>query len=337
MVKIRATGPWKTGGVKMDREAAANKSFDLSTVTSWVRGRGVYVAFVVLVIFNLIVTPNFASVVTVSTLLITVSPIVLVSLGMALAIGTEGIDLSVGAVMAIASAFLPLYLGYGWPIAMLVTLLACALAGLVNGSLVAFVGVQPIIATLAMLVGGRGLAQIFSGGQSLPITDMSVLWLGQGRLFGIPAPVIVAVVAVLVVGFLVNRTTFGRYVVAIGGNRSASYLSGHPVRRTLLAVYIISALLAAVAGIVTTARLGASDPSNVGLLIELSAITAVVVGGTPLSGGKVKILGTVMGALLIQLISNTFIANDLPFTWAQVLTAAIILVAVYLQKGRGVA
>jgi ribose/xylose/arabinose/galactoside ABC-type transport system permease subunit len=328
---------WKTGGVKMAREAAANKSFDLSTVTTWVRGRGVYVAFVVLVLFNLIVTPNFASVVTVSTLLITVSPIVLVSLGMALAIGTEGIDLSVGAVMAIASAFLPLYLGYGWPIAILVTLLVGALAGLVNGSLVAFVGVQPIIATLAMLVGGRGLAQIFSGGQSLPITDMSILWLGQGRLFGIPAPVIVAVVAVLVVGFLVNRTTFGRYVVAIGGNRSASYLSGHPVRRTLLAVYIISALLAVVAGVVTTARLGASDPSNVGLLIELSAITAVVVGGTPLSGGKVKILGTVMGALLIQLISNTFITNNLPFTWAQVLTAAIILVAVYLQKGRGVA
>jgi ribose transport system permease protein len=295
----------------------------------------VYLAFVVLVIFNLIITPNFASLVTVTTLLITVSPIVLVSLGVALTIGTEGIDLSVGSVMALASAFLPLYLGYGWPVAVLVVLLVGALAGLLNGSLVAFVGVQPIIATLALLVGGRGLAQIFAGGQSLPITDPGILWLGQGRLFGVPAPVIVAVVAVIVVAFLVNRTTFGRYVVAVGGNRSASYLSGHPVRRTLLAVYVISALLAALAGIIATARLGASDPSNIGLLIELSAITAVVVGGTPLSGGKVKIMGTVMGALLIQLITNTFISNDLPFTWAQVLTAAIILVAVYVQKGRG--
>jgi galactofuranose transport system permease protein len=322
---------------RMDRGATPNKSFDISTATSWVRGRGVYVAFVVLVIFNLIVTPNFASVATLSTLLITVSPIVLVSLGVALAIGTEGIDLSVGSVMALASAFLPLYLGYGWPVGLSVALLVGALAGLVNGSLVAFVGVQPIIATLAMLVGGRGLAQIFAGGQSLLVTDPVILWLGQGRPFGIPAPVIVAVAAVLVVGFLVKRTTFGRYVVAIGGNRSASYLSGHPVRRTLLAVYVTSGLLAALAGVVATARLGASDPSNIGLLIELSAITAVVVGGTPLSGGKVKVMGTVMGALLIQLISNTFIANDLPFTWAQVLTAAIILVAVYLQKGRGVA
>jgi ribose transport system permease protein len=319
----------------MDRGATSGDSFDVSTVTSWVRGRGVYVAFVALVIFNLIVTPNFASVVTVTTLLITVSPIVMVSLGVALTIGTEGIDLSVGSVMALASAFLPLYLGYGWPVAVLVVLFVGALAGLVNGSLVAFVGVQPIIATLALLVGGRGLAQIFAGGQSLPITDPGILWVGQGRLFGIPAPVIVAAVAVVVVGFLVKRTTFGRYVVAVGGNRSASYLSGHPVRRTLLAVYVISALLAALAGIIATARLGASDPSNIGLLIELSAITAVVVGGTPLSGGKVKIMGTVMGALLIQLITNTFISNDLPFTWAQVLTAAIILVAVYVQKGRG--
>ena len=320
----------------MDKGATPNESFDISTLTSWVRGRGVYVAFVLLVIFNLIVTPNFASVATLSTLLITVSPIVLVSLGVALAIGTEGIDLSVGSVMALASAFLPLYLGYGWLVGLSVALLVGALAGLVNGSLVAFVGVQPIIATLAMLVGGRGLAQIFAGGRSLLVTDPVILWLGQGRLFGIPAPVIVAVAAVLLVGFLVKRTTFGRYVVAIGGNRSASYLSGHPVRRTLLAVYVISGLLAALAGVVATARLGASDPSNIGLLIELSAITAVVVGGTPLSGGKVKVLGTVMGALLIQLISNTFIANNLPFTWAQVLTAAIILVAVYLQKGRGV-
>src|SRR4028119_85180 len=198
-----------TEGTRMDRGATAKGPFDLSTVTSWVRGRGVYLAFVVLVIFNLIITPNFAPGGTVTTLLITVSPIVLVSLGVALAIGTEGIDLSVGSVMALASAFLPLYLGYGWPVAVLVVLLVGALAGLVNGSLVAFVGVQPIIATLALLVGGRGLAQIFAGGQSLPITDPGILWLGQGRLFGVPAPVIVAVVAGVGGGFPGNPPTVG--------------------------------------------------------------------------------------------------------------------------------
>jgi ribose/xylose/arabinose/galactoside ABC-type transport system permease subunit len=317
--------------------AAGGRTVDRAAVGPWLRDHGVYVAFVLLLVFNLIFTENFASFGTFSNLLVQVSPVLLVSLGLALVIGTEGIDLSVGAIMALASAALPLYLGYGWPLAIGISLFVGIAAGLLNGSLVAFAGVQPIVATLALLVAGRGLAQIFTNGQLLIVTDPVVLALGQARPFGIPAPVIVAAVAVAVVAFLIRRTTFGRYVVAIGGNRSASYLSGHPVRRTLLAVYAISGLLAAVAGIVATARLGASDPSNIGVLIELSAITAVVVGGTPLNGGRVRLAGTVMGALLMQLISTTFISNNLPFTYAQVLTAGIILIAVYVQKGRGAA
>lgn len=319
------------------RTAGAGRPFGWGRVGPWLRDRGVYVAFVIMVVFNLIVTENFASMVTFYNLLIQVTPVLLCSLGLALVIGTEGIDLSVGSIMALSSAAVPLYLGYGWPVALTIALLVGAFAGAINGSLVAFAGIQPIIATLALLVAGRGLAQIFTSGQLLTVTDPTVLALGQARPFGIPAPVIIAAVAVLIVAFLMKRTTFGRYVVAIGGNRSASYLSGHPVRRTLLAVYIISGLLAAVAGIVVTARLAASDPSNIGVLIELSAITAVVVGGTPLSGGRVSLAGTVMGALLMQLILTTFISNNLPFTLAQVLTAGIILVAVYVQKGRGTA
>ncbi len=317
--------------------AAGGRTLGGGGVAPWLRDRGVYVAFVLLLVFNLIFTENFASFGTFSNLLVQVSPVLLVSLGLALVIGTEGIDLSVGAIMALASAALPLYLGYGWPVAIGLSLFVGIAAGLLNGSLVAFAGVQPIVATLALLVAGRGLAQIFTNGQLLIVSDPVVLALGQARPFGIPAPVIVAAVAVAVVAFLIRRTTFGRYVVAIGGNRSASYLSGHPVRRTLLAVYAISGLLAAVAGIVATARLGASDPSNIGVLIELSAITAVVVGGTPLTGGRVRLAGTVMGALLMQLISTTFISNNLPFTYAPVLTAGIILIAVYVQKGRGAA
>ena len=306
-----------------------------SGAVGWVRDRGVYVAFAALVLFNLVFTSNFASVGTLTNLLVQVSPTLLCSLGMALVIGTEGIDLSVGSVMALASAALPLYLGYGWPIALTIALFVGALAGLVNGFLVAFVGVQPIIATLAALVGGRGLAQILANGQLQIVFDPTVLALGQGRFFGVPAPVIVAGVMVLVVAFLVRRTTFGRYVLAIGGNRAASFLSGHPVRRTLVIVYAASGVLAAIAGVIATARLGASDPSNIGILIELSAIAAVVVGGTPLSGGRVRIFGTVVGALLMQLITATFIQNNLPFTWAQMISAGIILLAVYIQRGRG--
>lgn len=319
------------------RAAGAERGLNWASIAPWLRGRGVYAAFVVMLIFNLIVTENFASLGTLYNLLIQVSPVLLVSLGLALVIGTEGIDLSVGSIMALASAAVPLYIGLGWPAALVIALLVGAIAGAVNGSLVAFAGIQPIVATLALFIAVRGLAQIFTNGRLLTVTDPAVLAIGQARPFGIPAPVIVAAVAVLIMAFLVKRTTFGRYVVAIGGNRSASYLSGHPVRRTLLMVYVISGILAALAGIVAMARLGASDPSNIGILIELSAITAVVVGGTPLSGGRISIAGTVMGALLMQLISTTFISNNLPFTWAQVLTAGIILVAVYVQKGRGAA
>ena len=314
---------------------ATTASLGAGGVVGWARDNGVYVAFAALVLFNVIFTTNFATTATLFNLLVQVAPVLIVSLGMALVIGTEGIDLSVGSVMAIAAAIVPLYIGYGWPVAVLIALLVCTLAGALNGSLVAFVGMQPIIATLALFVGGRGLAQVLVGGQLQIISDPTFLALGSAEVLGIPLPVIIAGVLALVVGFVVNRTTFGRYVLAIGGNRTASYLSGHPVRAVLVAVYAISAALASVAGVLATARLSAGDPSTIGILIELDAIAAVVVGGTPLSGGKVSVAGTVMGALVMQVITATFIMNDLPFTYAQILKAAIILLAVYIQRGRG--
>ena len=304
-------------------------------IFDWLRDHGVYVAFAVLILFNVVFTTNFATTATLFNLLIQVSPVLLVSLGMALVIGTEGIDLSVGSVMAIASAIVPLYLGYGWAAAVVIALVVGTLAGALNGALVAFVGMQPIIATLALFVGGRGLAQVMVGGQLQIVSDPTFLALGQSDVLGIPVPVIVAGVMAVLIGLVVRRTTFGRYVLSIGGNRSASFLSGHPVRGVLVAVYAISAALATVAGMIATARLSAGDPSTIGLLIELDAIAAVVVGGTPLSGGKVNILGTVMGALVMQVITATFIMNDLPFTYAQMLKAVIIVLAVYIQRGRG--
>ena len=136
-------------------------------------------------------------------------------------------------------------------------------------------------------------------------------------------------------GLLVSRTTFGRRLVAIGDNRAASALAGLPVRRVLVGVYAISGVLAAFAGVLAAARLGEGDPANTGLLFELSAITAVVVSGTPLSGGQVRVLGTVAGALLMQLLRATLIKNDLPDSVAQMVQAAIIIVAVYVARERG--
>ncbi len=155
-------------------------------------------------------------------------------------------------------------------------------------------------------------------------------------MLGIPLPVIIAGVLALIVGFVVRRTTFGRYVLAIGGNRAASYLSGHPVRAVLVAVYAISAALATIAGVLATARLSAGDPSTIGILIELDAIAAVVVGGTVLTGGRATILGTVVGALIMQVIATSFNMLLVPYAWSLALKAAIILVAVYLQRPRRV-
>jgi ribose transport system permease protein len=303
--------------------------------TAWVRDNGVYAALALLLLFNVVFTSNFLTVGNFRTQLIQASPVIVVALGMALVIGTEGVDLSVGAVMALAAAVVPLYLGYGVVVAVCVALATGLLAGLVNGTLVASVGVQPIVATLALFVGGRGLALVLADGQLKSISDPAYLALGTGDVLGIPVIVAAAAVVAVVMVFVVRRTTFGRQLVAVGGNRRASELSGLPVKRVLLGTYLISGLLAAVAGILASARLQASDPSTIGLLFELYAITAVVVGGTPLSGGKVRVLGTIAGALLMQLIDATLVKHNISDSWSQMAQAVIIVAAVYLQLGRG--
>jgi len=318
----------------MSRTTTAGTSLDRAAIVDRLRDQGVYVALALLVLFNLIITTNFATAGTILGLLSQAVSVLLVSLGLMLVIGTGGIDLSVGAVMAIASAVIPLYLGYGWPVAVFVALVFCALAGLLNGFLVAFVGIQPIIATLALLVGGRGFAQVLVNGQLQTIGDGSFLALWRATVLGLPLPVIVAAVIALLVGIVMKRTAFGRYVLAVGGNRTASYLSGHPVRGVLLAVYAISGILAGIAGMFATAHLAAGDPATIGLLIELDAIAAVVIGGTALSGGKVSVGGTVAGALLMLVLSATFVMNNVNPTYAQILKAMIIVLAVYIQLGR---
>ncbi len=300
----------------------------------WLQLYGVYVAVLVLVLFNLAFTANFLSAANLRTQLVQAAPVCVVALGMALVIGTEGVDLSVGSLMALSAALIPLYLGYGALPAVVVALVVGLLAGTFNGLLVARVGIQPIVATLALLVGGRGLALVIAGGQLRDVRDPTFLALGSSDILGIPLSVLVAAVLAVVVGLLVARTTFGRHLVAIGGNRSAARLAGLPVSRVLVGVYAISGLLAATAGVLATARLGAGDPANTGLLIELAAITAVVVGGTPLSGGQVRILGTVAGALLMQLVSATLIKNNLPNSTAQMVQAAIIVLAVWAARER---
>ena len=295
---------------------------------------GVYGAVLVLALFNLAFTANFLSAANLRTQLVQAAPVCIVALGMALVIGTEGVDLSVGSVMALAAALIPLYLGYGTLPAVLVALVVGLLAGTFNGFLVARVGIQPIVATLALLVGGRGLALVIAGGQLRDVRDRSFLALGSSDVLGVPIGVLLAAVLAVLVGLLVSVTTFGRRLVAVGGTRAAAQLAGRPVARGLVSVYAISGGLAATAGVLATARLGAGDPANTGLLMELAAITAVVVGGTPLSGGQVRIAGTVAGVVLMQLVQATLIKNNLPNSTAQMVQAAIIVGAVWAARER---
>ncbi|HZO18864.1 MAG TPA: ABC transporter permease [Gemmatimonadaceae bacterium] len=294
---------------------------------------GAVVALVVLIAVNAIFTPNFATASNVWNILWQVSSVVLVAVGMTLVIATAGIDLSVGSVMAIAGAVVATHIGLGTPVALLLALIAGGAVGLVNGTLIARGAIQPIVVTLATLIAGRGLAQVLSNdGQLVSVRDATLEVLGRGRLGPVPIPVIVAAVVVIVAMIALRATPFGRYVLAAGGNPEAARLAGVPVRRTVITVYALCALLAALAGVLEAARLGASDAAKIGLNIELDAIAATVVGGTALTGGRATILGTVVGALVMQVIATSFNMLLIPYAWSLVLKAAIIVVAVYFQR-----
>jgi len=294
---------------------------------------GAVVALVVLIAVNAIFTPNFATASNVWNILWQVSSVVLVAVGMTLVIATAGIDLSVGSVMAIAGAVVATHIGLGTPVALLLALIAGGAVGLVNGTLIARGAIQPIVVTLATLIAGRGLAQVLSNdGQLVSVRDATLEVLGRGRLGPVPIPVIVAAVVVIVAMIVLRATPFGRYVLAAGGNPEAARLAGVPVRRTVITVYALCALLAALAGVLEAARLGASDAAKIGLNIELDAIAATVVGGTALTGGRATILGTVVGALVMQVIATSFNMLLIPYAWSLVLKAAIIVVAVYFQR-----
>ncbi len=262
------------------------------------------------------------------------APIAIVALGMALVIATGGIDLSVGSVMAIAGQVGALVLlsgmnGYlAWGAALAVALLC----GLFNGVLVARYGVQPIIATLILFIAGRGIAQLITDGKLQSFNDRGFQWLGLGRPGGIPAQLVVLVVVAAVVAAVMRWTTFGRYVTSVGGNETSSRLAGVPVARTKLIAYGTSGLLAGIVGLIVIGNTSASDANNTGLGMELDAIAAVAVAGVPLTGGRMTVAGTVIGAVTLKLLQNTLIAHGIPKEVAQMIQGAVIVLALYLQR-----
>ncbi|HEV3172493.1 MAG TPA: ABC transporter permease [Actinocrinis sp.] len=301
----------------------------------WLQDYGVYGALVVLLVVAVALNTNFLSASNWRVQLFQLAPTLLVALGMALVIGTEGIDLSVGAVIALAAAAIPLYIGYGPWAAIGIALLLGAASGIVGGSMVAIAGVQPIVATLSLMIGVRGLANLMNGDVAKPVGDSTLLGLGENTVLGVPVMAWIALAAAAVTGLVMRLTTFGRQLVAIGDNRPASRLAGLPVRRVLITVYVVSGVLSALAGVLIVGHGAEADPANQGLSMELNAITAVVVGGTPLTGGRVRVLGTVAGALFMQLITAVLTQHNVHESYTQIVEAAIICFAVYASRERG--
>ncbi|MBM7045472.1 MULTISPECIES: ABC transporter permease [Rhizobium] len=308
----------------------------------WIGRYGTLAALLVLIAFNMAVTPNFLSLQTLNVNLTQVATIVIVATGMTLVIATGGIDLSVGSLMAISGALAPMILlGEIVPIpnpvvavglALTVPVAVAALFGWFNGFLVTHYKIQPIIATLVLFIAGRGIAQVLTNGNLQSFKNDAFQFIALGRILGIPVQVIIMAVMVAITAFVVRRTGFGRRIIAVGGNEMAARLAGIPAQRVKRIVYIVSGALAGIAGLVVVARNSASDANLVGLGMELDAIAAVAVGGTLLSGGRANIIGTLLGACVIQLVRYTLLANGVPDAAALVVKAGLIIVAVFIQQ-----
>lgn len=269
---------------------------------------------------------------------------VCISVGMTLVILTAGIDLSVGSILALCGAITAGLLKYGISIPSMnlfigFTVFGVVIAGLLAGGVLGFVNgyaitkfkVPPFVATLAMLTMARGFTMLWTKGH--PITGLGDAFgfLGTGWFLRIPMPVWISGIVVLVAMILTIKTRFGRYVYAIGGNESAARLSGIPINKIKIWVYALAGILAAVGGLLVTARLDSAQP-NAGMSYELDAIAAVVIGGTSLSGGRGTILGTVLGAIIIGVLNNGLVLLDVSPFWQQVIKGMVILLAVIIDK-----
>jgi len=275
------------------------------------------------------------------------APLALVSMGMTLVIATRGIDISVGAVVAIAASVAAWMIGGslsvvdGVPVhlsrfpmwAAIGGALAIATAcGLWNGLLVSFVGMQPIIATLVLMVAGRGVAQLVTGGQIITIYYAPYFEIGNGYLLGIPIAVYICAVVLAILLWLTRRTALGLFIEAVGINPAAANVAGLPARKILFWVYGFTGLCAGVAGLIVSSNVKSADGNNAGMLLELDAILAVTLGGTSLNGGRFNLAGSVVGALVIQTLTYAIYSLGVPPEVNLVVKATVVFAVMLLQS-----
>lgn len=270
------------------------------------------------------------------------APLLLIALGMTVVIALRGIDLSVGAVVAVSGAVAcEIIVAAGDPSspgtvagAVAAALALSVLLGLWNGFLAAVLRIQPIVATLILMVAGRGLAQLITDGQITTVTSEPYRRIAAGSLAAVPYTVLLAAVTVLVMWVALRRTALGLFVEAVGGNAEAARLAGIRATGLSVAAYAFCGLCAGLAGIVISANTGSADGNNAGLWIELDAILAVVIGGTLLTGGRFSIAGTVLGAVIVQTLSTTVYTMGVPPESALVFKAVVVFVVCLLQSPR---
>lgn len=272
-----------------------------------------------------------------TTILSLAAVIGVVSIGMTFVITSGGIDLSVGSVLGLASIWASTLAtqyaaeDYGWWVIVVTAMAVGLAAGLINGALIAYGKVPAFIATLAMLAAARGLAEIIAGRQTQVVEVDAFFDVFQAKPLGLPVIVWIFVVVAAAGWFLLNRTTFGRRTVAVGGNPEASRLAGIKIKRHTLYLYGLSGLAAGIGGVMILARTTAGSSTN-GSLYELDAIAAVVVGGTLLVGGRGTITGTVLGVLIFATLTNVFVINNIDSSVQAIAKGAIIVGAVLLQQ-----
>ena len=262
------------------------------------------------------------------------TPVAILAIGMTAVIATRGVDLSVGAVMAVSGAVAATLVvaGYSTLMAVVTALGVGVLCGLWNGILIAVLDMQPIIATLVLMVAGRGIAQLITTGTIVTFSDPWLIYFGTGSFFGLPMEPIIMVVILILATLLVRRTALGLFIEAVGINKSAARLAGIRSNRVIIMVYSFSGLCAAIAGVLVAADIRGADANNAGLWLELDAILAVVIGGTSLLGGRFSIVASVLGAIIIQAMNTGILVSGFRPEFNLIVKAAVIISILVLQS-----
>ena len=311
---------------------------------SWPKGMPQIIALLLVLAVDSLVAPHFFQVLLQDgrlfgspiDILNRAAPVALLAIGMTLVIATGGIDLSVGAVMAIAGATAAsmTVAGHSLPVVLLAALGAGALAGLWNGILVAVLKIQPFVATLILMVAGRGVAQLITSGQIVTFDSPALSWLGSGSLLLLPTPVIIAVATLLLFWLFTRKTALGMFIEAVGINIRAAKNAGVNTRIVVMLAYVLSGICAAIAGIIVAADIRGADANNAGLWLELDAILAVVIGGGSLMGGRFNLLLSVVGELIIQGMNTGILLSGFPPELNQVVKAVVVLCVLIVQSPR---